>query len=284
MAISDHLEALYRSLDYQTMGSYDPIQIPHRYESRQDIEIAAFFAASQAFGKVSLFLPVLSDLCDRMDARGGPATFLRALEATDEPVFEGLNYRWTRQHDFFLLARTLQAVYADHDTMEALFMGPGDTTERLSRGITALRGYALSVSGAERFEELPRGTRYAFARPSQGSACKRWAMFFRWMVRPPAEGLDFQLWTSFRPADLVIPLDVHVGRISRLIGLTERKDTSWRTAQEVTQALTRFDPKDPLRFDFCIAHMGISKNCQGRLVDDICSACELSPICAAKRA
>jgi uncharacterized protein (TIGR02757 family) len=116
--------------------------------------------------------------------------------------------------------------------------------------------------------------------PRNGSACKRWNLYLRWMVR--ADTVDRGLWTCLRPADLVIPLDVHVLRISQFLGLTSRKDASWRTAAEITKGLAELDPNDPVRFDFAISHLGISGACLGYRSPPICAGCALDPVCAAK--
>ena len=99
------------------------------------------------------------------------------------------------------------------------------------------------------------------------------------MVRP--DGVDLGLWRAIPPSALVIPLDTHVGRIARLLGLTTRGDTSWRTAESITASLRRFDAADPVRFDFALAHLGISGACAGRRVPTICAACPLDDVCQA---
>ncbi|HMV65800.1 MAG TPA: DUF2400 family protein, partial [Myxococcota bacterium] len=113
------------------------------------------------------------------------------------------------------------------------------------------------------------------------SGLKRWHLLLRWMVRPPTEGVDLGLWTTLHPRDLLIPVDTHVGRIARLLGLTARADASWRTAEEITAALRAFDAEDPVRFDFALAHVGISGGCLGHRHPAVCPTCPLSPVCRA---
>jgi uncharacterized protein (TIGR02757 family) len=117
--------------------------------------------------------------------------------------------------------------------------------------------------------------------PSRGSACKRWNLFLRWVVRP-ADGVDLGLWGRsgrIAPRELIIPLDVHVGRISYLIGLRRRRTLDWKAAEEITGALARIDPADPLRFDLPLSHLGISRGCRGRHDAGICGGCGLRRIC-----
>ena len=98
------------------------------------------------------------------------------------------------------------------------------------------------------------------------------------MIRGP-DGVDVRAWDHVSPADLVIPLDVHVGRISRMIGLCTSPDSSWRTAEAITAALRTLDAEDPLRFDFALAHLGISDGCSGAFQPTVCGACPLFPGC-----
>ena len=118
--------------------------------------------------------------------------------------------------------------------------------------------------------------------PADGSACKRWNMMLRWLVRPD-DGVDLGLWKHIPTHRLVVPLDTHVGRIARVVGLTTRTDGSWRTAREVTDGLAMLNAKDPVRYDFALAHLGISGKCRGKYVASICGGCPLFAVCVAAR-
>jgi uncharacterized protein (TIGR02757 family) len=156
--------------------------------------------------------------------------------------------------------------------VEAFFLEghrPGDLRSSLSS--FSRRARALGQSGS-------RGFAYLLPDPGTGSATKRLCLFLRWMVRP-ADGLDLGLWSGVEPRELVIPLDTHVLRISRYIGLTGRRTATWSTAVEITEALARLCPADPVRYDFAIAQLGISGGCLHRRVPDRCGACPLDPVC-----
>jgi uncharacterized protein (TIGR02757 family) len=254
------------------------VAFPHRYTDRDDQEIAAIFASVLAFGRVSLFRPVLAALLDDLDRLGGPAAALHP--GVELPNWRPLYYRWTRGDDLVLLAGAVARLR--EDGIEAAFYGAG-ARGAIEAGIDRLRAAAVEDARArgfraDTFEDLPRGLRVLLPSPRDGSACKRWNMLLRWLVRPK-DGIDLGLWTKLRPADLVIPLDVHVGRISRFVGLTTRTDASWRTAEEVTAGLRLLDPADPVRFDFALAHLGISGRCVGRFDAEICPTCPLSTVC-----
>jgi uncharacterized protein (TIGR02757 family) len=122
--------------------------------------------------------------------------------------------------------------------------------------------------------------RHGMPRPSGGSGCKRWNMFLRWMVRQPTHpgDPDLGLW-ELPTHKLIIPVDTHVLRVARLIGLSHRTDGSWRTAQEITKNLARIHPQDPVRYDFALAHLGISGGCKAKHHAEICGSCPLAPCC-----
>ena len=124
-----------------------------------------------------------------------------------------------------------------------------------------------------------RGFAHLWSDPLKGSALKRLNMLMRWMVRGPDE-VDLGLWASLGPARLTIPLDAHVFRVARALGLTRRSSPSWRAAREVTEALLTLDPQDPVRYDFALAHLGISGDCAGHQVPERCQRCALQPICS----
>ena len=176
-------------------------------------------------------------------------------------------------------------VLEEHGSLEAVFAGPGDVREHLVRGCDALRDALVATSArtgspVDDPGSLSRGLRYMLASPRSGSACKRWNMILRWLVRP-ADGVDLGLWRCLRPDQLVMPVDVHVLRHARFLGLTRRPEASWRTAEEITRNLRRLCPEDPVRYDFALAHLGISGACLGHRDDAVCPTCPLDTLCKA---
>lgn len=297
--VGQHLEALYARLDAPERLAADPLAFAHRYTDPADQELAALIAVSFAHGKVDLFFPVLRRLFAWLDDGGGPVARLRTWAPTD-PLPDGLGYRWHRPRDTRLWLATLASVYTPlprgdgapawpaPGRLEPLFAGPSDARGALVQGVDALRARALSIAPrigleAAAFAELPRGFRYFVPSPEGGSGCKRWCLYLRWMVRPPVEGVDLGLWRCLTPADLIMPIDVHVGRVSRFLGLLDRTDGSWRNAVALTEALKAFDAHDPTRFDFAIAHLGISQRCRGRFDAEVCPTCPLVAVCVEAR-
>ena len=276
------LDALVRETKVDRVSA-DPLAYPRRYPGREDREIAALYAALLAFGRVELFSRVLDEWFAWLDAHGGPLAGTLAVDEVDTSAFDALYYRWVRGPHFVVLMGAVRRVIEQHGSLEAAFGGPGDLRARLTRGtdriregaVAASQDRALPVSGVA---DLPRGLRHVLASPGGGSACKRWQMFLRWMVRPD-DGVDLGLWTTFDPAELLIPVDTHVLRVAQFVGLTRRPEGSWRTAEEITRNLRRLDPADPVRYDFALAHLGISGACRGERDDAVCPRCALVEVC-----
>jgi len=148
--------------------------------------------------------------------------------------------------------------------------------DALEHAVTVLE--VLAQEEARRLGlQVTRSFKTFLPRPSSGSACKRWNMFLRWMVRAD-DGIDLGVW-SLSSSSLVLPLDTHTHRISQYVGLTTRKQANWRTAVEITESLRLLDPRDPVKYDFALAHLGISGGCRRRYRAEICSTCALLPVC-----
>ncbi len=280
------LERLYDATDGPARIPHDPVRAVHRYDDPADREIAGFLAAGMAFGRVDLFLPVLDRLLDVLDQHGGPAQAVRAWTPADDARVGSLGYRWIRAADLGVVLDTLGRQLRTTDRLEdALGDGP-EVRTRIAGLVDRLRTHAIDAIRARHaavsdVRDLPRGVRTFLPSPRDGSACKRLNLWVRWMVRPPREGVDVGQWQRIRPSELVMPLDVHVGRLSRFLGLTQRTDASWRTAQEIAHALSTIDPDDPVRFDFALAHHGISRACRGHRDAAVCPTCVLDPACRA---
>lgn len=270
----------HRRIDVHVRRAGDPVAFVHRYADPADQEVAAVFAASLAFGRVAAFRPVLQALFDAADAHGGPSRVAHQVPNGLVRAWEPLFYRWLRGPQLVALLRALGTVRARHGGLEGR-SGEGSMKEGLSAWVGELREAVAADEGPR--TSWSRGLRYLLPSPADGSACKRWCMLSRWMVRPPQEGIDLGLW-SRDPSTLVMPVDTHILRLSRFLGLTDRKDGSWRTAEAITASLRRIDPADPVRFDFALAHLGISGACKGVRVKEICSACPLDPACRAPTA
>ncbi len=287
--LGPRLEAMVAELDVETRLASDPVSFPRRYGSAADQEVAALLASTVSYGRVAGIWATLEVVFDLADASGGPRSWVEDFDvAVDGPKIFPLVHRWTRGRDLVLFLLALRRVLDGGDSVGAHLQArrPGELSGGLASLVDRFRAAAVAEArslglGATSFEELPRGTRYLLPSPRKGSACKRWNMALRWLVREASDGIDLGLWTHVSPGALVIPLDTHVHRISRFIGLTNRRDAGWRTAEEVTTSLRELDPLDPVRFDFPLAHLGISGACLGRREATVCPSCPLHPLCRA---
>ena len=226
-------------------------------------------------------------MLDLADSNGGPRRFVEqvAAEPARAAPLASLVYRWMNGADTQWLLAGLGRLLTGRDRLSEVFVEGPQRGDAIRSGVTALRHAVCGAAEVADVAQLSRGLRYMLPHPDSGSACKRWCMFLRWMVREPGPGvggLDLGLW-DLDPARLVVPLDTHVHRIGRFLGLTTRTDGSWRTAVALTDALCLLDPADPLRFDFVLAHLGISGACQGRFVDEVCGRCPLGSACVEVR-
>ena len=239
--LREALLELDRSGTLEDRLAQDPVGLVHRYLRPEDQEIAALCAAQLAYGRVTLFRPVLEKLFLQMDREGGPEAYVRNFDRREHgTALNDCEYRWTRGRDWGLFFTTLRRLLEKEGSLKKAFESAWQRHGRLDHALEAvvqsLRDGAEKAHGGS---PLPRGTRYFLVAPSGGSACKRWMLFLRWMCRP-ADGVDLGLF-EIPCSELLIPLDTHLHRIGRFLGLTTRKDTTWKTALALTTALRRLD-------------------------------------------
>ena len=272
-------EAMLRRTDAASRMRGDPVELVHRYADPLDIEVAALLSAALAYGRVDLFKPRLAALLDALGPSPARAALLEPRELLRQT--SGFEYRMTDGRDVACLLYGAGSVLRRHGSLGACF---ALHFRRLGEpGVRGALGELVSELCAPDFTPLTgrrlpgRRLKHLLPHPGRGSACKRLNLFLRWMIRGP-DGVDFGLWNVPASA-LVVPLDTHVHRISRLVGLTRRKDLSWRTAQDLTGRLRVLDRSDPVRYDFALSHLGISGDCPSRRDDRKCAPCPLRPIC-----
>jgi uncharacterized protein (TIGR02757 family) len=277
--IGDYLDSLSREYGPRYLHT-DPMGAVRRFADPADRETAAFLAAGLAFGRVSLILQHLYELWDRLD--GQPAIVIERWRPEDKRRLTGFVHRWVPGDELALVLDALGRARREHGSLRNLFLIAYDPSARdlslpLAAFVDALRSYVSSRS-----KTLPRGAATFFADPRQGGACKRLNLFLRWMVRPD-DGIDLGLWSPVRPDQLVMPLDTHVSRLSRYLGLTERRTVDWKMALEIADRLRILDPADPIRYDFALSRLGIIEACPRRVNPVLCAACSLVPVCTLGR-
>ncbi len=238
--------------------SDDPISIPHRFTQPADIEIAGFFAATLAWGNRKSIISSCNRLLHLMDNQ--PHAFCLHHSKTDLKGLLGFVHRTFNAGDLLALIHFFKRHYAQHHSLETAF------TQWMPAGATdteaALAGFHRYVfSDTRYFEER---TRKHISTPEKKSACKRLNMYLRWMVRPSVTGVDFGLWSSISPAQLICPLDVHVARVARQLRLLSRTQNDWLAATMLTDNLRRFDAADPVKYDFALFGLGVMEKNAGQ--------------------
>ncbi|NNE54426.1 MAG: TIGR02757 family protein [Flavobacteriales bacterium] len=230
--------------------THDPIQIPHRFSRKEDIEISGFLAATIAWGNRVSIIKSATRLIEAMDH--APYDFVTHHQPADLRRFEGFVHRTMNEIDVQYFLSALQRIYGEHQDLEAFFVAGDEGGDNLKSALTSFH---------ERFftwEHLPR-TRKHLSNPSKGSAAKRLNMFLRWMVRRDQNEVDFGIWQRISPSRLSIPLDVHTGNQARRLGLLGRKQNDWKAVEELDSVLKAIDPQDPVRFDYALFGLGIER-------------------------
>ena len=252
MALRQWLDQKVDSYNHPSFISSDPISVPHRYSLLQDIEIAGFFASIMAWGQRKTIINKANELMMLMD--NAPHQFLMQHQEKDRKRFLVFKHRTFQPDDVIFLVDVLQCYYQRHESLEDAFVLSMDAKdEDVFNGLT---GFYLMIFDHPHVMER---TRKHIATPEQKSACKRLNMFLRWMVRKDDKGVDFGLWNRISPSQLIVPLDLHVGKVARKLGLLDRKINDWQAAKELTDRLKEFDPIDPVKYDFALFGIGINE-------------------------
>lgn len=253
-AIQQLLDQKVKQYNHIDFIEKDPISIPHLFTKQQDIELAAFFAAIFAWGNRTTIIQKSKELLARMDY--APFEFCTQHQALDLKKLAGFTHRTFNDIDLLYCIKFFKQHYATQKSLEtAFFMDQqtGKSIKSVEAGLVHFKHYFFSL------EDAPHRTKKHIASPENGSTCKRLNMFLRWMVRKDQHGVDFGLWKSISPADLIIPIDVHVARVSKTFGLISRSQIDWLTAIELTNYCRTLDPRDPAKYDFALFSLGVTE-------------------------
>ena len=246
IAIKELLDQKYLQFNNRNFIDLDPICIPHQFNTKEDIEIAGFFAATLAWGNRKSIIKNATNLLERMD--NAPHEYITQHSKADLKRMAGFVHRTFNGDDLLFFIAALARIYKVHGGLEAAFTTP-DAPDLKS----------LLVQFRMRFLEqkhLNRSEKH-ISNPATNSSSKRLCMFLRWMVRSDKQGVDFGIWKTISPALLQLPLDVHTGFVSRELGLLKRKQNDWQAVEEVSALLRLFDPQDPIKYDFALFGLGI---------------------------
>ena len=224
----------------------DPIQIPHLFTKKEDIEIAGFLAATIAWGNRKMIINNANKIMTLFG--NSPHDFIMNHTIDDLASFQGFVHRTFNAEDLTFFVKALQNIYKNHNGLEAVLHPNGEDNYK-----TAIHHFKKVF-----FEiEHPKRTLKHVSDPLKGSASKRINMYLRWMVRDNSTGVDLGIWKTHNPAYLHLPLDVHTGNVSRKLGILKRKQNDWKTIEELDKTLRKFDKNDPVKYDFALFGLGI---------------------------
>lgn len=248
--LKDFLEEKVIAFNHPNFIASDPIQIPHGFSAKEDIEISAFLTATIAWGNRKSIIANSKALMQRMG--NSPFDFVMDYSPRKEHLLTGFVHRTFNADDLGYFVVALQNMYRNHGGLESVFAQHAEE-DSLQNAIHHFKRI---------FFELPHllRTEKHVSDPQKNSAAKRINMFLRWMVRQDGAGVDFGIWNGLSPSQLSVPLDVHSGKVARKLGLLNRKQSDAKAVEELDRSLRKFDSADPVKYDFALFGLGAFEN------------------------
>jgi len=276
LRIKSFLNAMRQSVNALKFINNDPVQFIHKFTRKEDVEIAGFFASLLAFGRVRMIINNTTKLLNIM--KWEPYNFITEYR-NGTGIFNGFVHRFVKGSAISVVASALREIYHDHGGLEQFFLkGYSEDDRDLSSAILTFSRNFYSLRSFRNINEKTKKMLYFLMPcPPTNSAYKRFNLFLRWMVR--RDSIDKGLWKGVKPSQLIIPLDTHIARISKNIGLTVRRTPDMKMAIEITNNLKKISPDDPLKYDFVLCHMGISEGCSGEYNQKVCKECSINKLC-----
>ncbi len=244
-----YLDELVKTYETKDFIKDDPIQFPHRFKEKKDIEIAAFLSSIFAYGKREVFVSKLNILFERM--QNEPFNFLLDFNEK-EGLFDDFDYRFSRGIDLVQVLLILKSLYAQNESLESLYKYGWEG----SKTIKGMLQTAVDYFYSRVTMDVTNGFFHLLPNPSKGSACKRLNMLLRWLVRDGE--VDLGIWDFLPKSELLIPLDVHVAKVSRSLGLLKRKQNDYASVVELMAFLKSYDKEDPAKYDFAMFGYGVN--------------------------
>lgn len=248
--LSDFLERKVKEFNRPAFIEGDPVLIPYLFSLKQDREIAGLFAAVFAWGIRTTIINKSKELLARMDHQ--PYQFVRNAGPSDLKRLLGFKHRTFNDTDLLYFIEFLHHHYQQHESLETAFTQfLKKEDEHIGPALEGFHHYFFSL------EDAPRRTVKHISDPAKNSTCKRLCMYLRWMVRRDCAGVDLGIWKKISPAQLVLPVDLHVTRVAQRLGLLDASKPDWNTAVKLTRTLRAIDPADPVKFDYALFGLGV---------------------------
>ena len=247
--LKETLDPLVERVNRLDFIENDPISIPHRFQKKQDIEIAGFFSAIFAWGQRKTIIKKASELMSLMD--NSPSEFILHHSPDDLKSLLSFKHRTFQSTDLLFFIQFLKQYYQENESLEKAFYQ--DQTHPYHQMVGLSRFYQLIFQG----DGIPARSRKHIATPAKNATCKRLNMYLRWMVRSDESMVDFGIWKSIPMSALMIPLDVHVEHYARQFGLLTRSQRDWKAVEEITHHLKIINPNDPVIYDYALFGLGV---------------------------
>lgn len=246
--LKEYLDAKVEQYNVPDFIPHDPIQIPHLFTEKKDIELAGFLVATISWGNRKSIINNSNKLMDLMDH--APADFILNHEPEDLDRFNGFVHRTFNSEDCKTFIRSLKNIELEHGGLENAFAKAYTEKGHLQQAISRFKEMFFEI------EHLPRTQKHV-SDPLKNSSAKRINMFLRWMVRQDNAGVDFGIWNQIPMSALSLPLDVHTGNIARKLKMLKRKQNDGKAVAELDNYLRKLDPNDPVKYDFALFGVGV---------------------------
>ena len=247
--IKEELDKYLEQYETKEFIKEDPIQFIHRYKTTKDAEIAGFIASMFSYGKREVFIEKLNYIFNLMENK--PYEYIKAFDYKDNNI-KNCDYRFSKDCDLIQILEILNKLYTENESLETLF----EYNYKRKQDVWDMFQGVTDYFYARKEHETTRGFYHLLPNPAKNSALKRLNMLMRWFIRK--SNVDIGIWDFMPKSELLIPLDTHVARISRKLGILTRKDNGRESVMEITQNLRKFDPEDPVKYDFAIFSYGIN--------------------------
>lgn len=244
-----YLDELTQKYENKEFIKDDPVQFPHRFNKKEDIEISAFISALFAYGKREVFIQKLNIIFEKMNNK--PYEFIIKFDKKNNAI-DDCDYRFSKGIDLKQIVLILKELYTNNESLETLFLNGWNKTKTINGMLQVVIDYFYARTTLP----VTNGFYHLLPNPKKGSACKRLNMFLRWMVRDG--DVDLAIWKFISKSELIIPLDTHVAKISRKLNLINRQQNDWKTAKELTDILKEYCPSDPIKYDFAMFGYGVN--------------------------
>jgi uncharacterized protein (TIGR02757 family) len=245
--IKEFLDEKVIQYNSQNFIESDPIQVPHQFSKKEDIEIAGFLTASISWGQRVSIIKNAFRLINLMD--NDPHNFIINASESDLKSFKYFVHRTFQGIDCVFFIQSLKNIYINHNGLERVFTSNFKESESISASLIGFRKIFFEIP-------YPKRTLKHISDVSSGASAKRLNMYLRWMVRKDSQNVDFGHWKNIPASALHIPLDIHTGNVARKLMLLSRKQNDWKAVEELTSNLRQFDPEDPVKYDYALFGLG----------------------------